>query len=356
MRVLVPEDIYGNGHRERAMNEMAMQSLVRASIAQSARIFERDRNGKLPDAEIILKRRGWGDDERARMLTRASVGPAISTQTNWAQELAQVSYALLDALTPQSAGAALLAFGHNLQFSGAATIKVPGVGSGMAKWIVEGNPIPAVQFLTTGPTLSPHKLASISALTAEMLGNLNSEVFVKQALIDSTAPALDAALLSTTAASAAQPAGSLAGVSPLTASSLTDPYNAMGDDLSALAAAVAAYAGNGSIAYIGAVPQAVRCRAYIDLPYPFLMSSQLTAGTVICVATNAIASVIEQPAVDAASSTSLHEEDASPQPIGSVSPAREMFQSDCVALRIKLPVTWGIRNSGAVSYVQNVKW
>jgi hypothetical protein len=331
MRVIVPEDVYGNGHVTRAHNEMAMCSLVRASIAQSARIFERDRNGKMPDPEIILKRRGWGDDRVAGLLIRATSGPAITTQTNWAKELAQVSIALLQALIPMSAGAQLLAQGLNLQFGGAGTILVPGIGSGQAGWVAEGQPIRAVQFSLDGPTLQPHKLASLSALTEEMLRNLNAEAFVRQAMIDSTAPALDAGLFSTTAASAAQPAGLLVGVTPITASTASDrSFDAMGDDLAALVAAIATYAGNGSIAFVASPPQALRAAMFAELPYPMLMSSALPAGTVIAVATNALASVVEPVVIDAAPSTAVHEEDTSPQPIGSVSPARSMFQTACV--------------------------
>jgi hypothetical protein len=154
----------------------------------------------------------------ARMLTRAAVGPAISTQTGWAAELAQVSLAFLQVLAPMSAGASALARSLRVQFGNAATILIPGVTSGQAKWVAEGAAIPAVKFLLNGPTMQPFKLASISALTMEMLQNENAEAFVRQALIDSTAPALDAALFSNAAADTTHPAGILNGVTPLTAS------------------------------------------------------------------------------------------------------------------------------------------
>lgn len=339
-----------------AVNAAAMRSLVRASICESTRIFERSTSGTLPSADAILKRKGWADDRRAGMLTRASVGPAMTTQAGWAQELAQVSIALLESLTPMSAAAQLLAQGLNLSFGGAATIRVPGIGTGQAGWVAEGQPIRALQFLSTGPTLSPHKLASISELTEEMLRNSNAEQMVRTALTGSTAPALDAALFSATAASAAQPAGILVGAISVTASVSTDKFDALGDDLGALVSAIGPYAGNGSVTLIANPMQAVRATLYTGLSFPVLMTSALPVGTVVAVANNALASIVEAPAIDAANATSLHLEDTNPQAIGSASPAKSMYQTSCVALRIRLPISWVIRNPLAVAVVTSTHW
>jgi hypothetical protein len=336
-----------------ALTERAMQSLVRASIAQSARIFERDAKGALPSAESILRKRGWADDHLASLITRASTGPAMTTQAGWAQELVQVAIAFLEILTPMSAGAQLLAAGLNLQFGGAGTILVPGIAPGQAKWIAEGAAIPAVQFLTTGPTLTPRKLASTCAVTEEMLRNLNAETIIRQALIDSTAPAIDAALFSNTAASASQPAGLLLGAVNVTPSASGDQFDAMGSDIGALVSAVGAYAGNGNVMLIANAAQAARYRMYSNEPFPMLMSATLTPGTVVCCALNAIASVIEPVAVDAAPATALYEDDANPS---STSPTKSMFQSACVALKVRLPASWCVRASGAISYLSGAKW
>jgi hypothetical protein len=344
-----------------ALSRTAMRSLVRAAIAESVRVFEKDRSGGMPSSAEVLKRRGWQDDRLAGILTRAASTPAMPTQAGWAQELAAVSYALLEALTPMSAAAQLLAAGLNLQFGNAGTILVPGLGTGTAAWVAEGNPIRVVQFLTSGPTLVPHKLASISALTLEMIQNQNAEQFVRSALIDSTAPAIDAALFSNVAADASRPAGILLGAVSVTASSSTDKYAAMGDDLSALTAAIANFAGNGSFAFIANPAQAMRAVSYLDLPVPMLMSPALAAGTVIAVATNALASVVEPVEVDASTAATLHMEDATPlelvkSPSTVAAPQRSLFQTASVALKMHLPVTWCVRNAGAVAVVTSVKW
>jgi hypothetical protein len=188
-----------------------------------------------------------------------------------------------------------------------------------------------------------------------MIRNQNAEEIVRTALIESTAPALDAALFSNTAASAAQPAGILVGATSVTASSSTDKLDAMGDDLSNLTAAIANFAGNGSFMFIANPAQAMRAAMYADLPVPMLMSAALASGTVIAVATNALASVVEPVVIDARTATTVHEEDTNPQ-TPTASPSKSMFQTACVALRVRLPVTWCIRNAGAVSVVTATKW
>jgi hypothetical protein len=69
--------------------------------------------------------------------------------------------------------------------------------------------------------LSPFKLASIVTLTREMMDSSEAEQIVRQALIDSTAPALDASLFSAAAADTTRPAGILVGATSVTPSTST---------------------------------------------------------------------------------------------------------------------------------------
>jgi hypothetical protein len=338
-----------------ALRERAMTSLVRACVAQASRVFERDSKGRMPDAADVLARRGWRD-ELAAMLVRGATAPATTTTAGWAQELTRVSLALLDALIPMSAAAQVLSEGWNLSFDNASSVLVPGISGGSAGWVQEGQPIAVVRFLTDGPTLTPHKLASTSALTLEMLTGSSAEQIVRQALIDSTSAALDAALFSSAAGSAVQPAGLLAGAVSVSASASADALGAMATDCGALASAVAAFGGNGGLMFIANPAQAMRYLMLSEAPVPMAMSAAVPAGTVICIATNALASIVEQPSIDAATSTVLHMDDSSPQPVGSASPSRSMYQTASAALRIVLPVTWCIRNPLAVSYTASVKW
>jgi hypothetical protein len=340
-----------------ALHASHMRSLTRGVIAVASRQFETDRNGGKASTDQILKRRNWGDDRLAGMwATRATTSPAMTTTTGWAAELAQMTQALLAHLTPQSAGAQFLANGHSLSFDGAASIMVPSLSGGAAAWISENTAIRVVNFLSSAPTLTPHKLAASSVLTQEMIASSNAEDLVKTALVDACASAIDSALFSATAASAAQPAGILVGATGVAASAATDKLDAMGDDLGTLAAMVATYAGNGSIMYAAAPQQAVRARLYTNSPYPVLMSSALAAGSVVCAATNALASVVELPTVDVGYDASLHMEDTNPQTPTS-SPSRSLFQTGAIALKIRLPISWITRNAAAVAYLTgSTKW
>jgi hypothetical protein len=333
----------------------AVQSLTRAVAAEAIRYFERDRNPHAnPTIESILKKR-WPDDHTAWIVSRTASGPAMASQATWAAELAQVGYAFLQILVAQSAGAAVLTGGLNVSFNGAGTVRIPGIEPGQAGWVAEGQPIRVIKDLTSGPTMTPYKIASIAVLSREMIENANVEQFIKDALIASCAPALDSVLLSSSAASSAQPAGMLLGATAVTASSTADPYNAMGDDLSKLAGAIAAYGGNGSFAYVAHPTQALRASAYIDLPVPMYMSASVPVGTVIAVALSALASAVEAPIVEAMKMPSVQFDDSVPQP-PTVPLTKNLFQADCVGLRIRLPASWVIRDAHAVAVTSGVKW
>src|SRR5262249_52937269 len=142
--------------------------------------------------------RAWPGDRGVELILRAAVSPMTIASS---EPLATVGPAFLAALVPLSAGADLLERGIQLNFGGAASISVPNVGVPSADFVGEELAIP-LQPATTfpGPTLTPHKLAVMTSLTGEMMRHSNAETLVRQALIESTGPAIDRQLFSTTAA------------------------------------------------------------------------------------------------------------------------------------------------------------
>jgi len=341
-----------------ALGEHTMRSLARAAICLGQHAFE---GGWTPSARTYLdiaQDRGWRDDPGTALLLRAAQNPAMTTQTNWAAELAQVGLIFLAVLRPMSAGAQLLARCLQLSFDGRAKLTLPAITGGAAQWVGEGQPIPVLRLTAAaGPSIEPHKLAAIVELTSEMVSGSDAEAMVRTALIDASAGALDASLFSSTAADALRPAGILVGATAVTASTDTIKSEAMADDLAKLAGAIAPYVGNNSIAYIASPAQAVRIAICADrLPFPVLMSSAIGSGTVIAIAMNALASVIEAVRLDAAKSVSVVEVDTSPPAIGSAGPARSAFQTDTMVIRIKLPVSWAVRDPRAVAYIPGTTW
>src|SRR5262249_44710548 len=132
-------------------------------------------------------------DRALELLVRAASGPALTTQTGWAKELAQVTTTFLSALTPVSAGVDLLSRGLQVRFSGSSSISLPTISTQQAGFVGEGKPIPVVQYATSaGVKLEPHKLALITTLTREMVESSVAEDVIRAALIESASVGLDA--------------------------------------------------------------------------------------------------------------------------------------------------------------------
>jgi len=164
-----------------AARDAALASLVRAAIATG--MAKLDRSFTPAD----YAKRTW-NDRSVDLVLRAAVSP---TALSSAGPLAQIAVAYLESLVPVSAGADLLARGIGLNFSGAASISVPGIAVPTGDFVGEGQPIPVTTGPTTpGPTLTPFKLAVITTLTGEMMRNPNAETLIREALIESAGPAL----------------------------------------------------------------------------------------------------------------------------------------------------------------------
>lgn len=345
-------------YRERARlkqdREVAVASLVRAAIATG--MGKLDRNVRAAD----YARSQWSD-HRVELVLRAAASPTALTNT---PALAQIAVAFLNALTPMSAGADLLTRGIGLNFAGAAQITVPNIAIPTADFVGEAQPIPAVTAPTSvGPTLTPHKIAAITALTGEIMRSSNAETMVRQVLMESTGPAIDKVLFSTNAAGTDRPPGLLNGIAALTPAAAGEKAQTIVDDLQALATAVAAVAGNGEIAIVAAPAQAValQLRMPAELTWPVLTSASLAVGTVVAVATNAVVSAVEgSPQIDASRDASVHW-DTGPDEIVDIGgvyarPVASSFQTEAVALRLRWPISWALRASNGLAWMQGVNW
>jgi hypothetical protein len=247
----------------------ALQSLARSCIVVGLRAL--DQNRLAPNQYI---REGWGRDRTLDTIVRSAANPAMTSQTGWAQELAHVSLAFLEVLRPMSAGADLLQRGLTLTFDGFNTVTLPSITTTTARFVSQGAAI-AVPTLPTVPgvTMTSCKLASISEVTREMMESSNAESIITQALIDSAAIGLDAALFSSAAAVADTfPAGILNGLTPITASTDAIPSEAMADDVCNLVGGIKTRAGNGNIIFVAAPEQATRM-SLSNLTAPVLMTT-----------------------------------------------------------------------------------
>src|SRR5262249_42398862 len=216
---------------------------------------------------------------------------------------------------------------------------------------------------STAATLAPFKLAVITTLSGEMMRSANAEDLIRQALIESTGPAIDKVLFSASAAGTDRPAGLLNGIAGLTpTASGPAKGEVLVDDLQKLATAIAPVSGNGNVVLVASpdAAAALVMRLPSSVEWPVLTSASLAARTVIAVAANAVVSAVEgAPQIDARQETELHRE-TNPQPIvsggGFATPVGSMFQTDQVALRLRWPISWALRASNGLAWMTNVNW
>jgi hypothetical protein len=351
-RPLVPEDLRRNGH---AARERSVASLTRACIATGRAALDKS----MRPAEFA--RRTWGDDRTTELVLRAAVSPATLAGN---PALAHVAVAFLETLLPMSAGADLLQRGIGLNFAGSASISVPAIALPNADFVGEGQAIPVVIEPTSpGPTLAPRKLAVITSATSEVLHSPNAETLIRQALIESTGPAIDKALFGTAAGDAIRPAGLRFGIAGLTPAAPGEKVQCIVDDLQALGAAIAPVAGNGNIVLVASPDAAValRMRLPATVEWPVLTSSSLAARTVIAIAAHAVVSAVDgAPQIDASTVAEFHRESV-PQEIvtsgGIVAvPVGSLFQTDEVGLRLRWPIGWALRDSRGLAWMTAVNW
>jgi hypothetical protein len=303
----------------------------------------------------------WPTDKTiAGMLTRAATAPAMTTVAGWAAELAhRIVKDGLIGLGPSAAGAQLLLQSLVLIFDGYGLISAPGfvAGAANAGFVAEGAPIPVRQLAATAALLQPYKLAAIGVLTREMIESSNAEFLVGDVLMRSAAAALDVALFGNAAATPAAPAGLRNGITASTPSASTDAFQAFFDDVASLINSVSAVAGNGPFVLIGSPGRvaAMQMRFVLQPGNIIALASTAVGNDLMCVAPEAlVAALSPMPDVEAATAGELHMNDT-PLPIvnggAPAAPARSLFQTETIALKMKWPVTWALRDPRAVAWL-----
>jgi hypothetical protein len=341
-----------------ATRETAVASLVRSALAIARGVRE-------AHSPADIAQRTWGREASrdVALVMRSASTPATTTGVGWADTIAHITMQFIATLVPQSAAAGLIDRGLQLAFDGSRTINLPVMSlTPSAGFIGETKAIPIVQYTTAaGTSLSPHKFAVMTSLTSEMAAASNAEAILRTQLANAAALGLDSAMFSTAAGTADQPAGLLNGVSATTASSASVLTDAMLSDLSTLGGAVARVAG-GNVCYIAAPEQSIAIGINIpDFGYPVLPTSALPKGTVIAIAPAAFASAFDpMPSVDASIEAEAHMETVPGEIVtaaGTIAaPIASVFQTDRILLRMRMPVAWTMRATGAIAWAQNVVW
>lgn len=358
--------------------------IMRLIVAQN---IAKTKAGRISVAQAM--REHFGDDPFNRAIlevyeSKASTVPATSTLTGWAAELYQIQYGeFFDALLPESIYSPLSARGLRGTLGRYGSIVMPTRSLSPAiagAFVQEGAPIPVKQGQFTTTTIGLKKMAVITSYTREMAEHSTPmiEALLRQQIQDDTSIAVDTVLVDANPATAVRPAGLRNGISGLTPTA-GGGFTALVGDLKGLIGALATLNSMRRLTWIMNPVQAVSIafttnamgafpfRAEIEnrmlSGYPVIVSSTMTAGTVMLIdAADFVSLTGDDPRFEVSDQATLHMEDTSPQPIGTpgtpnvvAAPTRSMFQTDSLALRMILPMNWIMRRP-VVSFVSGVTW
>jgi hypothetical protein len=347
--VIVPED-RGNGHADR-------QSFCRALAVRTIHKLSRERPWD------IVRRAGWTDDHR---LTRAPVSPATSPVTGVSQT--HVGNLLL--IAPQSAAAKLFAECMRLDFTGLYEIVVPYAAShATPQFVGEAMPINVVRSPTASTTVGPvKKLTFITSFTRELQLSSpeNLSVILGKLLGEAAAKSLDAAVFGNSAATSAQPAGLLYGLTALAGSTGATTADSAAGDVAQFAQKMSdAFVDPQNMIVVTSPSSAMNIRmalGYQTPPLPILSSPAVPSGTAIGIAPEGIASGYEgTPEIEVVEHPNLHFDDSVPADIVNssgvaASPDKSLFQADLTGIKLRVRCCWASIVPGAIQYATGIKW
>jgi HK97 family phage prohead protease len=341
----------------------------------------------------ILKQE-YGDDEPTRavlsFVTKAAVVPADTVTSGWASQLVETSIqGFFSALMPNSVYPALAARGGKFTFGTAGIVSMPTRASTptiAGSFVAQGAPIPVRQGAFSAITFTPKKMACISTFTREIAEHSTPAIegLIRQAIVEDTAVAIDSVLLDAVAATTTRPAGLKAGVSATTATAGGGIAAVIGDIRALTSALITGTNGNlrspvwimnpadalaisliPATAGGGEFPFKSEIAGGTLQGYPVITSSNVAADTMLLVDAADFVSVSgDSPRFDVSDQATLHMEDTTPLPIATgaqgsgvlATPARSLWQTDTIGVRMLLDLNWGLRRTGVVAWTQTMTW
>jgi HK97 family phage major capsid protein/HK97 family phage prohead protease len=319
--------------------------------------------------------------EATAAFTRADQTIGTTTVSGWAAELVQtVNQGFLDALMPYSIYPALRARGIGVNFDGIGTVTLPsrtagGAGGG---FVGEGAPIRVGRITTAATTMTPKKLGVIVPFSRELAKRSTPaiEALVRQAILEDTAVILDSAIIDNAAASSVRPAGLLNGVSAVASGYGGGDFAAVVADFKAL---LAPFYNANAADNITVLMNPIQGLSLSMMPGPgdgrfgwadplmtrlnIVESTTVPAGRLIAMRNSDFATAMgDAPEFDISEQATVHMEDASPLEIVSgtgpttADPVRSFFQTATIGVRMLMDVSWKMRRSGMVQWIDTTSW
>lgn len=347
--------------------------LVKATVVRGLSHF----GGMSIDAAMEQRYPG---NEAVGIIAKADQTIGTTTVSGWASELVQtVNADFMQALTGYSIYPALRDRGIGLNFDGLGTISVPGRTAGTAGggFVAEGAPIRVGKLTTTGISLTPKKMGVIVAFSRELMKRSTPaiEALVRQAILEDTSLTLDPLLLDAVAVSTARPAGLLNGVSAVASGFGGGDYQSVIEDFKALLAPFYAANAADNITVIMNPAQGLnlalmagpvgdpswftRIRERITI----IESTHATAGRLIAMRNSDFATALgDAPEFDISDQATIHMEDTTPLEIVSgtgpttADPVRSLWQTATTGIRMLMDITWKMRRTGMVQWIDTTTW
>ncbi|SEM53901.1 prohead peptidase. Unknown type peptidase. MEROPS family U35 [Sphingomonas gellani] len=332
----------------------------------------------------------YGEDVSTKavmdVLLRSATVPADTVTPAWAGALVETAVGdFFDLLLPTSIYPRLAEIGGRFGFGRAGKVSLPSRSATptvAGSFVGEGAPIPVRQAGFVSTTITPKKMAVITTMTREITEHSTPQIeqILREAIQEDTSIALDVVLLDANAATTVRPAGIRNGASTAAGTAgggmaalvadakgmLTDLTTATNGNLrrpvwlmnptQAISAGLIQDAS-------GAFPFKVEIAAGNFMGYPALISSTVPAGVLVLVdAADFMSAVGDVPRFDVSDQTVLHMEDTAPAQIGAAGAlptggsVRSMFQTDSLALRMIMDVSWAMRRAGTVVVRTAVTW
>jgi HK97 family phage major capsid protein/HK97 family phage prohead protease len=347
--------------------------IIRSAVAH----FVAKATGK--DLDRVLDERYPGH-EATSIVTKADATVATTTTSGWASQLVNnATQDLLGLLSPFSVYPGLAAKGVSVTFNnaqGAITIPSTSTDAALAGgFVLEGDPIPVGRQTVTSISMAPHKFGIITTLTKEAAAYTTPalESVLRNSILRRTAITLDGLLLDATAGSTTRPAGLLNGVSAVATGYGGGDYEAILADINAVMAPFdSANAGRNMVLVMN--PAQARKLAMTPGPdgtfgwsdrflsqFTVLTSTSATANRLIAIDAEDFATASgAAPQFEVSDQTTLHMSDTPLELVsagGTVAdPVRSMFQTHSLAIKMVLPLTWKMRRTGMVQWIDGTSW
>lgn len=346
--------------------------LVRAMTVHGASHF-----GKKPIDQVLDER--YKGHEATAIVTKADQTIGTTTVSGWASELVQTVYgAFMEALIPTSFFAQLRNRGVSLTFDGYGKAIYAGRTAGGASggFVAEGAPIRVGRATTTSMEISPRKMGVIVPFSRELAKRSTPviEAEVRRWILEDTSATLDQLAIDAVASSTARPAGLLNGVSATASGAGGGDYEAVKADFKALLAPfISANAADGIVVLMN--PSQGLSLGLMDGPpmmgdwfkpiadrVSIIESGNVPANRLIALRASDFVTAGDSPEFDISEQATVHMEDTNPLEIVSgtgpttADPVRSFYQTATIGVRMLMDVSWAMRRSGMVRWIDTTSW